>query len=145
MDASTSPAPSAPASHSMHRWIARIGSSLWLFVLLGVMLAKDRFEPLLLVALGVPFLVLYVAFERIAASPRWRMLASGVLLTGVGFLLAWADVLIGWRPDWRELLMPDVGSRTEAMQFTRAGGWIALTGVALTAVLALASTSRTRT
>ena len=141
---SVSHSPRTP-SHRTHRWLARIGSSLWLFVLLGVMIAKDRFEPWLLVALGVPFLVLYVAFERIAASPRWRMLASGVMLIGVGFLLAWADVLIGWRPDWRELLMPDVGSRSEAMQFTRAGGWIALVGVALTGVLALASRSRTRT
>lgn len=145
MDASTSAAPTTPASHRGHRWIARIGSSLWLFVLLGVMLAKDRFEPLLLVALGLPFLVLYVAFERIAASPRWRMLASGVMLTGVGFLLAWADVLITWRPEWRELLMPDVGSSAEAMQLTRTGRWIALVGIVLTGVMAVASRSRPRT
>ncbi|MBL8767067.1 MAG: hypothetical protein JNL94_06880 [Planctomycetes bacterium] len=128
-----------------HRWFARIGASAWFLVLLGVMLAKDRFEPLLLVALGLPFVALLVSFERLADSSRWRPLAAGALFAGVGLLLMWVDGLLDLRPEWADLLMPaGLGTPPPSTRWSTFGMGFVVAGIVTASVSVVAARRRAR-
>ncbi len=140
MNAET-PSPRIPSART-HRWIARIGASLWIVVLLFMMFDRQRFEPLLLAALVVPYIALFVVFERMVDSARGKPYAIAVLLLGVGMLLMWVDGLIRLRPDWAELVSPSIGSAPPLRQFATTGRVLALAGLVVGIGLALARRAR---